>query len=308
MMTITTSLSSPALDLLSPLTVVCHDAGAANLLFAWLRSWINPDNANAPELRVVVSGPAENLWRENPIQNAQLFTQIDAAMDGAKTVLTGTGWATEIEHQARMMAAAKGIPSIAVIDHWVNYQERFIRNGVTVLPEKIWVADKYAAALATACFPDLKIIQHENLYLQQMVQQISPVSENENSILYVLEPIKNDWGRIGPGEFQALDFFSSKIKHVSGNRACKLKLRPHPSDPQGKYNDWIADHAYLNAQLDQSASLAEAISQAKWVVGAETFALVVALAAGRQVMSTLPPWANPCRLPYTEINHLRDFE
>jgi len=42
------------------------------------------------------------------------------------------------------------------------------------------------------------------------------------------------------------------------------------------------------------------------VVGCESFALVVALAAGRRVCSTLPPWAPPCRLPQPGIVRLAD--
>ena len=43
---------------------------------------------------------------------------------------------------------------------------------------------------------------------------------------------------------------------------------------------------------------------ARWVVGCESQALVVALAAGRQVWSSLPPWAPPCRLPQAGVQRL----
>jgi hypothetical protein len=52
--------------------------------------------------------------------------------------------------------------------------------------------------------------------------------------------------------------------------------------------------------------LNQAIANAKWVVGAETFAMVVAAAAGRQTYSSLPPWAHRCSLPQSAIKHLRD--
>jgi hypothetical protein len=39
-------------------------------------------------------------------------------------------------------------------------------------------------------------------------------------------------------------------------------------------------------------------------VGCESMALVVALAAGREVFSSLPPWAPPCRLPHAGVRRL----
>ena len=77
-----------------------------------------------------------------------------------------------------------------------------------------------------------------------------------------------------------------------------VRLRPHPSDPPGKYNAWLASAQGQGAVLDTHASLAEALRPARWVVGAESMALVVALASGRQVASSLPPWAPACRLPH----------
>ena len=46
----------------------------------------------------------------------------------------------------------KKMKSIAVIDHWVNYAQRFKRNNSE--PQGIWVADEEAAILARQQFPD----------------------------------------------------------------------------------------------------------------------------------------------------------
>jgi hypothetical protein len=81
-----------------------------------------------------------------------------------------------------------------------------------------------------------------------------------------------------------------------------LRLRPHPSDPAGKYDHWLAHHP--GVVLDRHASLAQAMNSARWVVGCESYALVVALAAGREVWSSLPPWAPACRLPQAGVRKL----
>ena len=57
--------------------------------------------------------------------------------------------------------------------------------------------------------------------------------------------------------------------------------------------------------LDDAPTLAAAVSRCRWVAGCESYALIVALAAGRSVVCTLPPWAPPARLPPGKLIHLR---
>ena len=292
----------------SPVAVVCHDAGAANLVFAWLRDWAYSGLLEQHEVRLVFQGPAQVAWQVQALAlpNMQLHTEIHTALAGAHCVLTGTGWASSLEHDARKLARLQHIPSIAVIDHWVNYQPRFERAGEVVLPNTLWVSDPYAADMANQIFKGIPVIELPNVYLQVMVNAIPPVQQDCRNVLYVLEPIRHDWGRGLAGEFQALDFFAKHVAKMVGPEPVHICLRPHPSDAPGKYDAWIQAHAHLNVVLDTHPSLNQAIGHAKWVVGAETFAMVVADAAGRQTYSSLPPWAHRCSLPQRSIKHLRD--
>lgn len=293
----------------SPTVVVCHDAGAANLVFAWLCDWAHSGLLDQHEFRLVLQGPAQVAWHAQAmaLPNMQLHTELSTALAGTRCVLTGTGWASNLEHDARQVASLQHIPSIAVIDHWVNYQPRFERAGEVVLPDAIWVSDPYAADMATQIFKGIPVIELPNVYLQNMVKAIPPVQSDCCNVLYVLEPIRNDWGRGVAGEFQALDFFAQHVVQMVGAQPVHISLRPHPSDALGKYDVWIQAHAHLNVGLDTHPTLNQAIADAKWVVGAETFAMVVADAAGRQTYSSLPPWAHRCSLPQTSIKHLRDL-
>jgi len=307
---------SPMLDiselpssLQSPVAVVCHDAGAANLVFAWLREWTQAGLLDQHEFKILLQGPAKKAWQLDPLPllQMQLHTELSSALTGCQSVLTGTGWASSLEHDARQLAATLQIPSIAVIDHWVNYNQRFERAGLVVLPNQIWVSDGYAVELAIKLFKDITIVELPNAYLKSLVKSIPPVPQDCKNLLYVLEPIRNDWGKGELGEFQALDFFVNNLELVVGQEPVHITLRPHPSDPPDKYNVWLKAHSSLDIALDSQNGLNEAIAQARWVVGAETFAMVVASAASRKTYSSLPPWANRCSLPISEIIHLRDL-
>jgi hypothetical protein len=287
-----------------PLAVVCHDAGAANLVFAWLREMARA-GADISQWRMCLDGPALKLWQLEPITGVHLYTCLKDALDGACTLLSGTGWSSSLEHTARTFAAQRGVRSIAAIDHWVNYLSRFERKGQLCLPGEIWVGDEFALAEARRTLPEVSVRQMPNLYLAECTSLILPISA-QNELLYVLEPIRANWAGPEGGEFAALDFFAKHIDSIAQGEAMSVRLRPHPSDESGKYDAWITAHPQVFAILDDSPTLCEAIGRSRVVCGAETFAMVVALKAGRRVWSTLPPHAHYCRLPHTGILHLRE--
>lgn len=293
------------IDLKLPLAVVAHDAGAANLIASWLKDMSEGD------IRLSITGPALAIFSlELPHLMNMALTD---ALDGANTLLSGTSSrATSIEHEARAGARERGIHSIGVIDHWVNYAERFVREERQVLPDEIWVSDEIALSLAQDCFPEHLVRQLPNRYLEQLVEIINAshrsVTDCKARVLYVLEPIHERWGNNDtPGEFQALDFFISKLELLGLGCDTEILLRAHPSDPSGKYNDWCAALSHLNISVDTTQTLSDLIAWADWVVGCETFAMVIALHANKRILSTLPPWAPPCRLPQKEIRMLRDL-
>jgi ADP-heptose:LPS heptosyltransferase len=124
-------------------------------------------------------------------------------------------------------------------------------------------------------------------------------------MLYVLEPVRNYWGRDLDGEIQALDYMLQHLETLWPNTINRIILRPHPSDPHGKYDCYLKVDQRI--EVDQSVDISQAISQADLVVGVESFALTLALAAGRPVFSSLPPWAPALRLPQEGIQQIRQL-
>lgn len=294
--------AEPGFVLPAPLALACHDAGAANHVLAWLAA----GDLQAGPGRVALAGPAGHAWAARFGSPAPQVT-LEAALDGAAAVLSGTGWASDFEHEARVLARAAGLRSIAVVDHWVNYAARFERDGSQVLPDEIWVTDADALAIAQRCFPGLPVRQQPNRYLDEQLRGIAPMAAAGDDVLVVLEPARSDWGRGTPGEFQALDYLVARHAALGLPAGSTLRLRPHPSDPPGKYDAWLARPRAVPARLDDAPTLAAAISRCRWVAGCESAALVVALAAGRHVVCTLPPWAPAGRLPHAGLIHLRQL-
>jgi len=279
-----------------PTAVVAHDAGAANLIIAWLKAWNWP-------IRACVKGPALKLWEQN-FPERPSCQSIEEALEGCSSLITGTGWASQFEHEARRLGHDRGMRVVAVLDHWVNYASRFEFDGKIVWPDEIWVADRWAEEIAIRTFPCLPIRLFDNLYLRDQLNQVVPPPGN-GTMLYVLEPVRNYWGRDLDGEIQALDYMLQHLEIVWPNTINRIILRLHPSDPAGKYDCYLRVDQRI--EVDQSVDISKAISQADVVVGVESFALTLALAAGRPVFSSLPPWAPSLRLPQEGIQQIRQL-
>lgn len=280
---------------LATAAVVAHDAGAANVILAWFA----PD---APPAHVYLEGPARKAWQAR-FGNAPTAFSLEAALDGAGFALTGSGW-SDLEHRARKAAFAAGMRAVAVIDHWTNYPERFERSGEQILPDEIWVTDKYAEAIASTAFPGLPVVRQPNNYMDEEAAAAGPVPA-DGAVLWIGEPARTDWGRGEPGEFQALNYFVRHRDRLEIPPKAMIYLRPHPSEPAGKYGPWIAAHP--GWALMTEGGLADALAGARWVVGLESAALAIALASGRTAISSLPDWAPACRLPHKDIVRLKDL-
>ena len=70
-------------DLASPLAVVCHDAGATNLILPWL-------DLDRVRVQAFMQGPAATLWRQR-FGERGLVPTLDAALAGARMLISGTG-------------------------------------------------------------------------------------------------------------------------------------------------------------------------------------------------------------------------
>ncbi|MFC1831307.1 hypothetical protein ACFL0S_04725 [Thermodesulfobacteriota bacterium] len=283
------------------IAVVCHDAGAANII---IHALLENDRK---DWQAFMQGPAKRIWHE-AFPEVMLVESLESCLEGASALISGTGWASDIEFNARKLAQETGTYSIAVIDHWINYSDRFIRDNEIILPDEFWVTDRYASNLARQTFPGENIRLIPNYYTSKQLEGISQIkSSDDQNLLYLLEPIRADWRMIIPGEFQALDYFISKMPLLNLPIDTKIVLRQHPSDPKNKYDEWISNHHVLDITLEAEISLSKLIAHASWVVGCESFALALASMAGKQCFCSLPPWAPDCRLPFKNIIKIKDL-
>lgn len=285
--------------------VVSHDAGGGEVLSSYVRR-------TPGEYIFCLRGPAVNIFRKKlgEITNASFKNSLEKSQQ----LLCGTGWQTSFEYDAIKKAKELGIKSIAFLDHWVNYEERFVRNGIKVLPDEIWVGDLYAEEIANQTFGTSVVIKYvENPYFLDFKEELDAIEQQDDSdtILYVCEPIAEHalkrYGKAdywGYTEFDALAFFLDNVESTD-EAVIKVIVRPHPSEDIHKYDE-LLERYKLNITVSREAALLKQISNSKVVVGCQSMAMVVALLIKKKVVCSIPVKEKQCALPFNSIIRLSD--
>lgn len=291
------------------IAVIAHDAGGAEILSSYVRQ-------QDFDICYVLEGPARKIFERKlgPIKT----TSLREAISRSTSIISSTSWESDIEFDARKLAHEYGKTSVAFLDHWINYQERFIRAGEMVLPDEIWVGDILAEAKAREIFPSTPVRLVENPYFQDIRTEVRELEicprpfSNSIAVLYVCEPIgahalfRHGNARIfGYVEEDAINYFLSNIS-ILGRSIERIVIRPHPSEPPDKYA-WVQQKFNLPIQYGGTRSLLEEIAESDLVVGCESMAMVVAILANKKVISCIPPNGRPCVLPQAEIFSFYDI-
>ena len=269
--------------------VVAHDAGGAEILSSWLRHHLDEW-----ETTLVLDGPAVKVFAGKLGDDMAAHAGVEVPpLDGVAFVLCGSSGAATLERRAVRQARSAGVRCAVWLDHWVNYAMRFELEGVSVVPDEVWVCDEHAAALARAEAPGADVRLKGNPYLEDFAAEVRTLAEVRDPaverILYVTEP-----------NAVATEALTKYVRHLGGRREegeVELRIRTHPTEPPDKYNAVLAGHAnHLRHCVSREATLAQDVAWADTVVGCDTMAMVAALEAGRRVISVLPP-DTPAHLP-----------
>ena len=140
--------------------VVARDAGAASALTPVIAGLI----AEGALPEIVARGNARAVFEADGLSVRSFAEEpepheIESLLTstGAAIVLSGTSLRAELDGRFWSAAEAGGIPSLALLDHWKNYAERFtVAAPFDVLPTAIAVMDDIAARelVALGCPPN----------------------------------------------------------------------------------------------------------------------------------------------------------
>ena len=287
--------------------IVSHDAGGAEILASYVAQ-------HSHDAIFVLAGPALKIFerRLGVVENSSL----DNALQQCGWLLCGTGWQSDWEWQAFKLGRLASKRTVAFLDHWVNYRERFSRNGEECLPDEVWVGDEIAECRAREALPTTLVTLVSNPFFEDLKRELAamqprPLSgQTGKRVLFICESISDSALKVYGDERYFGFTEDDAIRHFLHNLARlnepvqSVVMRPHPSEAAHKY-DWVRqEFGSLIVQGGCKPLLAE-IAESDIVVGCGSMAMVIAVLAGKRVICCIPPGGRPSQLPQLEIENWR---
>lgn len=294
------------------IAVVSHDAGSSELLCS-----------------LIAKHRHDVIWQifahpKSPMaiiceRNTLPFISISDATQQLETLkpdalFFGTGWQEKVERPYVTYCKKHAIPTVAFLDHWSSYRERF------GYPYEEWgkncgnftaVHDEKAFELATV----LKLprpIALPNLYLKKLVEdakekKITPtqnllfLSEPTDAVAKQMHGDENYWG------FTQYTALEDILKHFERFECAGLTIRLHPSETSSGFKKILKKYPHIRVQINDARTfdLTHQLLSAKIILGFDTMALHTAALMGKSVISYLPSKNRDFLLPLPSQIQLR---
>lgn len=308
----------------SNILVVCHDAGGAEIISAYVKK----HQSSRCRFLCIVGGPAERIFRRKKIvpyisgatgsvnELLKVFKNLPVA-----SVMTGTSWGSPLELTYIKGAKERGVRSITFLDHWVNYRERFgypRSDWKNHLPDEIWVGDTRGLELAKKYFSrtKTKVRFVANPFFKELraAYRVAVAARGRRqlkNILLVSEPIGSARNSFGdktnlPHTKQEIMSVALETILASGPNISPVVLRLHPAEAPGTYDAVIKNYkSRLDISVSADRSMFADLAAARFVIGISTMFLVVARLCRVPAVSFIPFAGIPCPLPDTYVKKIK---
>ena len=275
------------------IALISRDAGGAEFISRYVKN-------NKKKFCIAASGPAVGVFKKNFSKYKNL--SVEKAILMSDLVLCSTGTSSDYEKRAMYLAKKHKKKTIAYIDHWVQYRERFLINNKIIRPDEIWVSDTYALLLAKK--KNLKNIKIKGNPLLADFKRFKKRFKKKpsNNILFLSEPVSKHL-RSNYDEFKCIKYFIKNLKYLDFDYN-KILIRPHPSETVKKFNK--IKKISKKILISKKNNIFYDILNSKIIVGINSIALLLGLIGNKKVISCIPG-KKICELPHKGIIDFRNF-
>ncbi|EHP29042.1 hypothetical protein SMGD1_0515 [Sulfurimonas gotlandica GD1] len=221
-------------------------------------------------------------------------------------IFYGTGWQVDFSNIVKNICMNTKIKSVALIDHWSNYKERFAKES---LPDTIIVMDDLANKIAKKTFNNkVNIIQLKNHFIEYMISNFSLIEHKSlDSIVFLSQPTvvnKVD-----------LDAYEYTLVETLLNFFDNIIIRLHPSENENKFNKIIAKYPKVIVKIvkPHEEDLLITLSQSKLTIGLSSMALYISCLLNIDTVSCVlnsgikPNIPIPKKYVIKNLNDLKDI-
>lgn len=263
--------------------VFINDAGASAYICSIILKEINDFNW---KVYAISNSPASKELEKNKIFYKKFFSldKINEIIqkENPNVVFYGTGW-MNFSGVVKESTKKSNIKIFALIDHWVGYQLRFLKD---CLPDVILVTDNVAKKKAESIFNSkVHIFQIKNYYLENIrYNYLLSNSKIKDRVVFISEPTKVKQNVLDFNKFE-YDFLEDILKIFN-----KVIIRLHPTEHKEKYNEIISKFINKNIKVIEpyEESLATTLSKSKLTIGIESTALYTSYLLGIKTISYIP--------------------
>lgn len=261
---------------------LAHDPGGYDVVYPVVQA-LRRQGCGA--IRFYTAGPAAKLNPLYGVAGPELLHAIKGMLANREVagLVTGTSWGNDLELQAITAGKQAGVPTVAILDYWSNYQARFVlASGETMYPDYYIVMDELAEkeAIESGIPPAIiRVLGHPGLdtFFTCQPRKGGPV-QKEKKILFLSQPLSVLYGEsLGYTGRQAL---ADCCKLFARNNNYRLQVKFHPKD------ETCFQQQY--ARLAVTGNLSDIMPAYDLVIGMSTMGLLHAVLMGVPAISYQP--------------------
>jgi len=280
--------------------VISNDAGATEYISHLLLN----ENAHEWNVFALRNSLASVIFDKYNIEFSLLkkLDELYAVVEKNKPgiIFYGTGWQADFSSIVKGICDKYTIKSIALIDHWVNYKERFKKDS---LPDTILVMDDIANNIAVKEFDSsVNIVQTKNYFIENIQSNYRNILNKKlNKIVFISEPTTRDKMDITAYEYSVVE----KLLHKYDD----MIIRLHPTENIDKYNHIISKFSNSKVLVLSSydEELVDTLSKSKLTIGFGSMALYISYLLGIDTISYMANRDFKPSIPIPSEYMLRDL-
>ena len=200
-------------------------------------------------------------------------------------IITGTGWMSQLEVNAIKEAKSRKIPCVTVLDHWVNYLERF-GTDENSKPQILAVTNSLALQMAQDRFPNNVVWLLPDFQIESYRETIKSVAKVQTSVLILLEPTSTPDSIFAIDDELIKNLVETAISVKRARGLSRIVIRPHPSQ--------VSDPAIAHKlsvfpeelEISTRTSLVEDLEVSEVVLGLSSYALYISAMCGIDTYSS----------------------
>jgi len=280
------------------------DVGGANALGEVIKRLLADYAPHRAELKIFSKGLGYDIWKKRrfPVKKLPERPTIKKLVEWADIVFTATSYPANIEAMLWKTAKILRKPSVALLDFWTHYAERFTNPGneKVTWPDKIAVIDKTACDGLVSCGAPRRNIEITGQpFLERRMKDFKrrhPIKETGLkglNIIFVSQPLHKlpsakKWGY---DEFDALGCIVEALNSLVElyNMRPNLIIRTHPREKDKEIKDYMKSSVLkFKWSFDKESDPDKTISRCSFVLGMSSMLLIEAALANKAVVSVQP--------------------